>query len=52
MSRPSPEASPRRFGAFSLSVTGFASLVFLLSPELRRLPVMETARASGREASA
>jgi len=36
----------------ALSVTGFASIVFLLSPELRRLPTMETAPASGREASA
>jgi len=28
----------------ALSVTGFASLVFLLSKELRRLPVIESGR--------
>jgi len=36
----------------ALSVTGFASLVFLLSAELRRLPVIESGRREGAAASA
>ena len=36
----------------ALSVTGFASLVFLFSKQLRRLPVIESGRAGRRAAPA